>query len=189
MAGLFSEIFERSMENKELIGIWKYDDETSFLCGYVVNYDDTLVAVKHFTKYGKPDGVVIEQISNIINIDINDDYLISLQYIINNAKKLDKENEIEVDIAGGEMWQFKLLQENSERKDRVVSIEINRGDNYCGFIGKVTMTDFMLKCIGKLGEDEGSVIYRVEDVTALSINDLDCRKRLLLYNWKNSLTR
>lgn len=189
MASLFSEIFERSMGNKELIGIWKYDDENSFLCGYVINYDETLVALKHYTKFGKPDGVVIEQIANIVNIDINDDYLISLQYIINNAKKLDKENEVDIDFTGGEMWQFKILQENAERKDRVVSVEINGEDSFCGFIQKVTVDDFMLKCIGKLGEDEGSVIYRVEDVTSITINDMDCRKRFLLYNWKNSLTR
>ncbi|MBA3665293.1 MAG: hypothetical protein H0W61_13935 [Bacteroidetes bacterium] len=189
MSSLFSEIFERSMGKKELIGIWKYDDENSFICGYVVNYDETLVAIKHYTEYGKPDGVMVEQISNIINIDINDDYLISLQYIINNSKKLDKENEIDIDFSGGEMWQFKILQENSERKDRIVSLEINRDESFSGFIGKVTVSDFMLKRIGKLGEDEGSVVYRVEDVTSLSINDQDCRKRLMLYNWKNSLTR
>lgn len=189
MSSLFSEIFERSKGDKELIGIWKYDDDTSFLCGYVINYDETLVALKHYNKYGKPDGVVVEQIANIVSIDINDDFLISLQYIINNAKKLDKENEIEVEFSGSELWQFKILEENSDRKDRVVSVEINGEDFFCGFIGKVTVTDFMLKCIGKLGEDEGSVIYKVEDVTALRINDLDSRKRLMLYNWKNSLTR
>lgn len=189
MSSLFSEIFERSKGDKELIGIWKYDDDTSFLCGYVINYDETLVALKHYNKYGKPDGVVVEQIANIVSIDINDDFLISLQYIINNAKKLDKENEIDVEFSGSELWQFKILEENSDRKDRVVSVEINGEDFFCGFIGKVTVTDFMLKCIGKLGEDEGSVIYKVEDVTALRINDLDSRKRLMLYNWKNSLTR
>lgn len=189
MSSLFTEIFERSKSDEELIGIWKYDDDTCFLCGYVVNFDETLVALKHFNKFGKPDGVVVEQIENIASIDIDDDYLISLQYIINNSKKLDKEAEIEINFSGGEMWQFKILQENSQRKDRVVSVEINGEDYFCGFIVKVTVSDFMLKCIGKLGEDEGSVIYKIEDVTSLRINDMDSRKRLMLYNWKNSLTR
>jgi hypothetical protein len=184
---IFSEIFERSKTRKELIGIWRYEDDGGFLCGYVINYDENLVAIKHYTKFGKPDGVIIEQITNIASIDTNHDYTISMQYIIANSKKLDKDFEIDIEMTGGELWQFKVLQENSDRKDRIVSVEINGEEHFCGFVGKVTMGDFELKCIGKLGEDEGIAVYKTEDVTSVRINDLDSRKRLLLFNWKGSL--
>ena len=36
----------------------------------------------------------------------------------------------------------------------------------------------------KSGEDEGLTMFKVEDITHFKINDIDNRKRLLLYNWR-----
>jgi hypothetical protein len=51
---------------------------------------------------------------------------------------------------------------------------------------EVSETDFILNCVGKLGEDEGTVVYKIEDVTGFKINDIDNRRRAMLYKWRKA---
>ena len=62
------EILKKSKENKEIIGIWKYNDDDGFWAGYVNDYNEELVTIQHFTKYGKSDGIIIERIENIKSV-------------------------------------------------------------------------------------------------------------------------
>jgi hypothetical protein len=43
-----------------------------------------------------------------------------------------------------------------------------------------------LHCVGKNGEDLGNAIFKVEDVTEVRVNDIDDRRRLLLFNWRKA---
>jgi hypothetical protein len=47
-------------------------------------------------------------------------------------------------------------------------------------------SDLILHCVGKMGEDEGTVIYRIEDVTAVRVNDIENRKRVMLFKWRKA---
>jgi hypothetical protein len=47
---IFNKILERSKHNKELLGLWKYNDDDGFWCGYVIDYNETLVKIQHYTK-------------------------------------------------------------------------------------------------------------------------------------------
>ncbi len=87
---IFNQILERSKLNKELIGLWKYNDAEGFWCGFVVDYNETLVKIQHYTKFGKPDGLIIAQISAIQNVDFNDDYAKAMQVVIDYSKELEK---------------------------------------------------------------------------------------------------
>jgi len=180
------DILKKSKENKEIIGIWKYNDSEGFWSGYVRDYNEELVTIQHFTKYGKADGVIIERIENIKCIDFDDDYAEAMQCLIDYSAELDKETKIEVTLNDNEDWQLGILKQVKGRKDIIARLEINGSDYFSGFITKISETDLILHCLGKMGEDEGAVIYRLEDITSVRINDIDNRKRVMLYNWRKA---
>ena len=51
---------------------------------------------------------------------------------------------------------------------------------------EVSEEDFILNCVAKNGEDLGTSLFRMEDVTEIRVNDIDDRRRLLLYKWRKA---
>ena len=179
------DILEKSKENKEIIGIWKYSDDDGFWAGYVKDYNENLVIIQHFTKYGKSDGIIVERIDNIKSVDFDDDYAKAMQCLIDYSAQLDKEDPFEFELTENEDWQIEVLKQIEGTK-RIVLLEINSSDYFSGFVTKLSEYDLILHCVGEMGEDEGTVIYRIEDITAVRVNDIENRKRLMLFNWRNT---
>jgi len=182
---IISEILQKSKDNKEIVSIWKYSDADNFWSGYVNDYNEDLVMIQHFTKYGKPDGVIIENILDIKCIDFNDEYSKAMQCLIDYSSELDKDNSPEIKLTLNQDWQYEVLKQVENHKDIIVRIEVS-GDDYSGFIKRVETSDFIIDCIGHLGQDEGSVVYKLDDVTSIRVNDIDLRKRLMLYKWRKT---
>ena len=180
------DILQKSKENKQIISIWKYSDDEGFWAGYIKDFNDELVVIQHYTKYGKSDGIIIEKIEEIQSIDFDDDYAKTLKYIIENSSLIDKEDEFEIKLSDNENWQEEVLKQVEGKKEIIVSVEINGSDSYSGFIVIVSESDFIINCVGKFGEDEGKVIYKIEDVTSVRVNNIEDRKRRLLYNWRKA---
>jgi hypothetical protein len=176
---------ERSKLNKELIGVWKYSDDESFWCGYVIDYNETLVQIQHYTKYGKPDGIIVSQILDIQSIDFNDDYSKAMQVVIDYSGELEKEDKVNFILTENDDWDYSILKQLEGKFSVVASVEMGSG-YFSGFIVEVSETDFILNCVGKLGEDEGTVVYKIEDVTGFKINDIDNRRRAMLYKWRKA---
>ena len=183
---IITKILERSKLNKELLGLWKYNDEDSFWCGYIIDYNETLIKIQHYTKYGKPDGIIIAQLANIKSVDFDDDYAKAMQVVIDYADEIEKETTFYINLSENDNWDFEIIKKLEGNFDILSSIEISNSDYFSGFITEVTETDFIIRCVGKMGEDEGSVIYKIEDITGFKINDIDNRKRCLLYKWRKA---
>jgi len=108
---IFYKILENSKANKELIGLWKYNDDEGFWCGYVINFNENFIKIQHYTKFGKKDGIIIAQMSDIESVDFQDDYAQAMQYVIDNADRLDNEVTIPIDLPQSEGWQLEYLKE------------------------------------------------------------------------------
>lgn len=180
------DMLEKSKKEQQIIGIRKYGDGDAFWSGYVIDFNEELIQLQHFTKYGKPDGIIIELVSTIESIDFDDDYSKAMKYIIENNSLLDKQSNQTLKLNDSEDWQLETLQQLEGNKDVLVSVEMNNEQYYTGFLLVVSETDFVMNCIGKMGENEDKVIYRIEDVTAIRINDMDDRKRKMLYDWRKN---
>jgi hypothetical protein len=182
---MLKEVLKNAKDNNRFIGIWVYGDSDGFWSGYVQDFNDEFVIIKHFTKFGKYDGIIIEKIENIESIDFEDDYSEGMEYIIANNQLLEKEEETEVVIIDFEQWQYNVLLPLLNDMSKVVKIQISKDNYYNGFVKEISKDFLILKVIGSNGEDNGNTIYKIDDITSIRINDIESRKRLMLYNWKN----
>jgi hypothetical protein len=180
------DLLEKSREERAIISVYFYGNNGGFWSGYVNDYDDEFFVFQHYTKYGKPDGVVVERIANIESIEFNDDYARAITHLIHHAAELDKQDDVELEISNKENWHFDILEPFINSKDRLVQIKLNSGDNYTGFVEWVDEACLTLNLIGTTGMDQGQSIYKLEDIRRIRLDSLDHRKALLLYKWRRN---
>ena len=183
---IFQSTLERSRENHEIISIWQYNSDKNSLVGYVTEISEEHITLKHYTVYGKCDGLIAIKISNIKTIDFNDDYTKVLECVIQYSSIFDKPSDFQLNIGFSNNWQFDALHKLVTSENQVASFEINGSEYFTGLVTEISEQDFILNCIGKNGEDCGNAVYRIEDVSEIRVNDLDNRRRLLLYNWRKT---
>jgi hypothetical protein len=185
MDTLFKEILQESLDKKKIIGIRIYDKGDSIYVGYVLDYNDEIILIRHFTEYGRNDGVVLESIERIENIEVDDDYYESLQYLVQITNELDNTNieDYKFELTGN--WQFENLKKFLG-KEIVIIIENSKSEKICGFVDRVTKDELIFNVIGKLGQNEGLSLYKLKDISSIQPDDLECRKRLCLYKWKKN---
>lgn len=184
---MIQDILRQSKEKHKFIGVWIYGDDEGFWSGRVQELTEEFVVIEHFTKYGKPDGVVIEAISNIESIDFDDDYSKSMEYLIVNHHLLDEVEEISVKMESLETWPFNLLESLIGNKETIVQIQVNRDSFYSGLVEWVEETELLLRMIGDQGQDNGKSLFKLEDISAVRINNLSNRRKLLLYKWRKEI--
>lgn len=180
------DLLKKSKENKELISIWQYNSDKGSLVGYVTEFNEEFIVFNQFTKFGKPDGTTILNSANIKTIDFNDDYIKVMECLIEYSDILDKPGINDITFSFIENWQVDMLQQLVSKTDRIASFEINGGDFFTGFVKKISSEDFVLHCIGKNGENQGNALFKIEDITEIRLDDMDDKRRLLLYKWRNS---
>lgn len=184
---MLHEILEHSQKNQSLIGINLYGNN-GFWCGIVEDFNDEFVQIRHYTKYGDPDGTVIEKIADIERIDLNDKYLKTLRYIIENKESL--KNSVLKSRVFDELhydnWQFISLKPYEKDKDVMIYLQINNNNYYHGFVEEID--DYYLKfdSIDDDGGSEGISLFKLEDVNTIKINGLESRRRLLAYNFNKT---
>ena len=183
MENIIKEILQKSKDERKIIGIRIYDNDDFFYSGYVQDFNDEIVRIKHFTEYGKDDGIVFERIENIENIEYDEDYYESLQYLVEINEKLEKSNINGFKYTFVGNWQFDILK-MFVGKEIVVVIENYKKEKILGIVNRVTEHELVLNTIGNLGQDEGFSFYRLKDISSIQPDDLECRKRLFLHQWK-----
>ena len=183
---LLNSTLQRSKDYKEIISVWQYSSDKRSLVGYVTEISEDHFTLKHFTVYGKCDGLILIKIQNIKTIDINDDYTKVMECVIQYSSVFDQPSNFELNIGYSGHWQYDALIKLAQAKDEVASFEINGNDYFTGFVKELSEEDFILNCMGKNGEDQGTALFRIEDVTEIRVSDLDNRRRMLLYKWRKA---
>jgi len=179
---MIQELLEESKVKKKLIGLDLYGDE-GYWCGIVIDYNDDTFQMQHYTKFGEKDGITVDEISKIERIDFDDKYLNSINYLITKQAELKEnihKNRFFEDLLGDE-WQVLALTPYLNEKNFLISLSISGDATYRGFVNRIDDYSFIFKCVGELGEDKGSSLFKFEDVFSMKINDLECRKRFILY--------
>lgn len=179
-------IFERSKTEQKFIGIWVYDDTEDFFSGIVKHYTEELLFLQHYTRYGKPDGIVVQEIDNIERIEFEDDYSMFMEYLVKHSDLLDSEEDINIRIRDYENWRFELLDQQLGNEKRIVGLQVLNENYFNGIVKWIDEDTVTLQVLGNNGEDEGKALLRLDDILSIRINDLRNRKRLMGYHWRKS---
>lgn len=182
----FEQILEFSKTNQSIIAIFQDPAGSDFWAGYILDYNDEFFVMQHVTKYGKKDGVLIEPIYKIRRID-RDDYCKCLQYVFEHHAELDQEQTFDLNIPKEENWIYHTLLRINGDTDYLVRISVGNDSRFAGFVTNVSDDDFVLRCIGHDGQDEGTLFFLNDDVNSFRINDLEARRRLMLYHYRQSI--
>lgn len=182
---LLTNLLEKSKNTKELLSFTKYGDET-FWFGYITEYSEDFIAIQHFTKYGKNDGIIIHPIVGFQRIDYKDDYSKAMQSVIDYSDEIHRPNKIKLNFFESENFYQNIIQQFTVETDVIISVQINNDEYSTGYVKEVSETDFSMICVGKMGEDLGISILKIEDITNIQIDDIDNRKRNLLYKWRKA---
>lgn len=180
------DLLKKSKNEQKIIRIWFYGEVEMFYTGYVKNVNEELFSLQYFTKFGKPDGVLIERIENIESIDFDNDYSNTIEYLIKHHNEIDNEPQIDLEITDEDNWQFEILDSQLGLKDRIITIQINGEKFYSGIIEWIDEGHLILNKIGEEGQDEGKSIFIIDDINTIQINNLESRKRLMLYKWRKA---
>lgn len=163
-------IFEESKEKKKIIGIRTDDDD--FWCGYVEDYSETTVTIRHFTRNGMPDGLIIEKLENIDTIEQDDHYFRSMQYLVQNAHLLLQTPPPVLETIGTDNWKYDTLLQ-IQAQGNVVAIDLSNDVLISGFVSALD-TDFVdIKTLGEMGQDTGHALYRLEDIRAIQYGRME----------------
>lgn len=183
---ILHDILRKSKEHKEIISIWQYNTDKGSFVGYITEINDEYIGFRHFTRFGKPDGIIFIKVANIKNIDFNDDYTKVMECLIEYSDIIDKPSDFNISLNQSENWQFNAILQLNKVKDQIASFEINGNEYFTGFVKDISDEDFILNCVGKNGENHGTSLFKIEDVTEVRVNDIDDRRRLLLFKWRNA---
>ena len=180
---MYKDILKDSKENNKVIGLTLYGED-GFWSGIVKNYNEEIIMLQHYTKYGQPDGLLVESIENIESIDFNNEYSESMEYIILNSDKLNQDFS-NIDISSKiENWPIDAIKEAKGNTNIILSIQINKDEIYYGFVEDINETNIKLKLIDQLGKVHKMSIFKIEDISTVKFNCLSSRRRLLLYQRK-----
>ena len=182
---ILTELLEKSKNTKELLSFTKYGDET-FWFGYITEFSEEHIAIQHYSKYGKNDGIIIHPLNGFQRIDYHDDYSKAMQSVIDYSDEIHKPNKIVLNFDNSENFYTNILNKFLGEKDIIISIQINNDEYSTGYIKEISETDFSMISVGKNGEDFGISLLKIDDITSIQIDDIDNRKRNLLYKWRKA---
>ncbi|WP_177762145.1 hypothetical protein [Flavobacterium sp. I3-2] len=169
-------------EQEKLLSFIEYGSDTNFFCGYVLDYTSEMVTIKHITKFGKDDGLIVQPLDAFVRIDFDDDYASLMEYLIKNSDKIYTKSNYKIDFSD-ENYYTNIFNFFCGNRDVILSFEIDN-DFFSGYLIEFSESDFILHAIGKEGEDLGMSIFRIEDITSIQIDDVDNRRRNLLFKWR-----
>ncbi|MFZ4401220.1 MAG: hypothetical protein ACOYO1_14375 [Bacteroidales bacterium] len=174
-------ILSQSQENKNIIGIRKYNDGDNLYIGFIVNYNEKFIVLQHISKYGIEDGLIIEQIENIESIETDTEYLTSYQLLFSNANKIEKQSIRTIELNEDENWQFELLKTRFDH-GKIITIELNNEDQIShGYILDFDENYIQINTISDVGIENGTQIFKLADITAFSVDRMECRKREAMF--------
>jgi hypothetical protein len=180
------DIIQKSKETKNLIGFNYYGSDSGFYCGYVLEYNEDFAIIQHFSKFGVSDGILVHKISDIKYFETETVYLKGIQLFIKSQNEIQKQTyslRKNKDILESFSTLFESFIGN---KEYLIKFELTDDEIYFGFIEWCDENCFSIINIDNDGLIIGKAIFKFVDLKLYWIDDLECRKRKILYTSKNA---
>lgn len=176
------DILENSKKENKLIGLNLYGTEEGFYCGYVLEFTEDFVILQHFSKFGSSDGIVTVSLSDVKFIETDTVYINGIELLIKRQKEiftqtyhLKSKNDFKSEFTT-------LFESFIGDKDYIIKFELDDDEIYFGFIEWCDEDYFSIINLDLDGAVIGKATFRFENLKGYTIDDLECRKRKILFD-------
>ena len=178
-------ILKESRKNKTLVGLNYYGNDSGFFCGYVIEFNADFVVLQHYSKFGMPDGILVHKLADIKYFEKDTEYLRGIKLLIKHQELIHKQTFSLANKKGSIESLFFMLESLIGDKDYLVKFELYDGEIHFGF---VEWCDEESLSIIKVDPDglTGKALFKLEDVKLYWVDDLECRKRKVVYKARNA---
>jgi hypothetical protein len=173
-------LLQRSMAHKTLVGFHEYNSE-SYYCGYVINHTEDFVMIQHYSKFGVKDGILVRHLTDFKIFESESEYLKGLQTLIDHQEMIVKQKVNPSKIEDFNQHFTNLFEQYVGNKEVMIKFETNDGEIYFGYLEWCDEESFSILEIDSDGLLTGRSLFRIEDLKMYFIDDLNCRKRNILY--------
>jgi hypothetical protein len=181
---VLSNVLNNSKQKKTLIGLHN-SGEDDFCVGYVLDFDKSFVIIQHVTKYGIEDGIHVIRIEDLEKVETDTDYINACQLVFENPDLLPKQTIKKTKFPFTDSWQYDLLYSNSYIGE-LIAFQLSGSDFFnFGFLFDFDENNIIINLIGDAGENQGTNVYHLIDISSFAIDTLQCRKRRYLYDIKS----
>ncbi|KQR90820.1 hypothetical protein ASG01_14745 [Chryseobacterium sp. Leaf180] len=170
---------------KTFVGLNFYGSDNGFYCGYVIDYNEEFVVLQHFSKYGMSDGLLTHKLADIKYFETDTDYIKGIEHLAKSPNAV-FEQTYQPKSGGNDFTEgFPSLLENFiGNKVYIIKFELNDDEVYYGLIDWCDENYFTITNIDPDGLITGKATFKFEDLKLYWVDDLDCRKRKILYDVK-----
>jgi hypothetical protein len=178
---LYSEIFDRSMEEKKPLSLLKSDDSDDFWFGIVVDYNEDVVELQLFDGYGEFDGYMVTETDYVMGVEYDDEYEMTTAYLMaeNDFTAYAPASEVKLKASKNMYHALVSLMD----KNIPVAIGIDE-EPRMGYLEKVSPEGFELRAFDHLGDARGRYLCTVESVEFIQYFSKKVKKSSLLYEWR-----
>ena len=172
-----------SKENKSIISTRQFGETATQFVGYILDFKENIFSMQQITTNGFKDGILIESIDNIETIECGE-YERAYQFLHDNFDKIDKQTINNIELPQNENWKFELIKQ-LHLLNEIISIQLESDKNI--IIGKIVNFDethLEFNPLNNVGKDEGIVIYKLDNITTFTINELESRRIKLFSEWR-----
>ena len=180
---ILTKILTHSKKTKTILSARRYNDDDNHYCGYIVAFNDTVFIMQQVSTYGLHDGLLIETFDNIETFEL-DEYEKSYQYLFDNSDKITNQTIKSLKLPKGDKWKYDLLKTLFAEK-KIITIQLS-SDNIIvtGLIVDFDEAHLQLNLISPIGIDQGKIVYKLSDISAFTIEELESRKRKTFNDWR-----
>ncbi|MCF8294174.1 MAG: hypothetical protein K9I70_10220 [Chitinophagaceae bacterium] len=181
---ILKKILSHSRKTKSIISARQFGDSSNQFVGYILDYDENIFIMQQVSVLGLEDGLLIESIDNIETFEMGE-YEAAYQFLFENPTKLSNQTIKEIALPKTKNWKLDLL-EKLFALNEIITIQLKSDNNtITGFVVSFDEMHLEFNPLSNLGRDEGIVIYKLDDISTFTINELDSRRIRTFKEWQN----
>ena len=182
---ILDKLLSASMQKKSIITARQYGDNSNQFVGYILDYNENVFVMQQVSTNGLENGILIESFENIETFEIGE-YEKAYQFLFANSDKVNKQTVKKIELQKSENWKYNVL-EKLFLCNEVITIQLKSDNNIVtGNIISFNKTHLEFNPLNNTGKDEGIVLYKLEDITTFTINEIESRRINFFKNWRET---
>lgn len=183
---LFKKIIEKAKPTQKLLAVRVEKGESRMYLGQVIAYNDELLILNAFNKYGHFDGQVILEFEHVEAIEFDDTFLRKVQHWIDYKAQIYEQNPTP-SFLDSTLKDYEVILKKAKEVHKLIDFHLSTGVEGFGYILEVEESQFMVRLYNNYGEYEGFAVYEIFDLDTIKWDTPELRAVELMIDQQQSL--